>query len=442
MPCATSSRASARTSPELARPAPELVTSGPDSPEQLEEVADQVSDDADRAEAAAGAAQESAEASALSAAAIAEHIDDATDLVVDEGVPAPYVPAEPAPTPLLLRHSPFKLGFFGALGAVAAIFLTEQLLSISSVLILLVMSMFLAIGLNPVVEFFMRRGIRRGLSVLLVLVAVIAVLALFVVALAPVISDQIALITRNAPEWLDELQANRQVQKLDDQFDVIAKAQEYIQNGDFGQKVFGGALGVGLRVLSAVTNSLIVIVLMIYFLASLPSIKHAAYSLAPASRRPRVSELGDRIIRSTGAYVAGAFVVAICAGVSTLIFSFIVGLSEYAFALAFVVGLFSLIPVVGAFVSGALMTLLALTISPTVALVALIYYIAYQQFESYVIYPRIMRRSVDLPGSVTVVAALVGGSLMGIIGALLAVPVAAALLLLHREVFLRRQDAH
>ena len=194
--------------------------------------------------------------------------------------------------------------------------------------------------------------------------------------------------------------------------------------------------------LSAVTNSLIVIVLMIYFLASLPSIKHAAYSLAPASRRPRVSELGDRIIRSTGAYVAGAFVVAICAGISTLIFSFVVGLGEYAFALAFVVGLFSLIPVVGAFVSGALMTLLALTISPTVALVALIYYIAYQQFESYVIYPRIMKKSVDLPGSVTVVAALVGGSLMGIIGALLAVPVAAALLLLHREVFLRRQDAH
>jgi predicted PurR-regulated permease PerM len=325
---------------------------------------------------------------------------------------------------------------------VAAIFLTEQLLSISSVLILLVMSMFLAIGLNPVVEFFMRRGIRRGLSVLLVLVAVIAVLALFVVAIAPVISDQIALITRNAPEWLDELQANRQVQKLDDQFDVIAKAREYIQNGDFGQRVFGGALGVGLRVLSALTNSLIVIVLMIYFLASLPSIKHAAYSLAPASRRPRVSELGDRIIRSTGAYVAGAFVVAVCAGISTLIFSFIVGLSEYAFALAFVVGLFSLIPVVGAFVSGALMTLLALTISPTVALVALVYYIAYQQFESYVIYPRIMRKSVDLPGSVTVVAALVGGSLMGIIGALLAVPVASALLLLHREVFLRRQDAH
>ena len=413
----------------------------PDVPQALGEVAGRVSDDADRAEAAAGAAEESAEASALSAAVIAEQIDDATDLVVDEETPAPYVPAQPAPTPLLLRHSPFNIGFFGALGALVAVFLSEQLLSISSILVLLVMSMFLAIGLNPTVEFFMRRGVRRGLSVLLVLVVVISVLALFVVAIAPVISDQIAAISRNAPGWLDDLQSNAQVQQLDRKYDVIAKARDYIQNGDFGQRVFGGALGVGLKVLSAVTNSLIVIVLMIYFLASLPSIKHAGYSLAPASKRPRVSELGDRIIRSTGSYVAGAFLVAVCAGLSTLVFSFIVGLSDYAFALAFVVGLFSLIPVVGAFVSGALMTLLALTVSPTVALVALVYYIAYQQLESYFIYPRIMKKSVDIPGSVTVVAALVGGSLMGIIGALLAVPVAAALLLLHREVVLKRQDA-
>ncbi len=322
-----------------------------------------------------------------------------------------------------------------------AVFLTQQLLGISSILILLVMAMFLAIGLNPVVEFFMRRGMRRGLSVLLVLVVVIGVLALFVVAVAPVISEQIALITRNAPDWLDALQANRQVQRLDDQYDIIARARDYIQEGGFGEKLFGGALGVGLKVLSALANSLIVIVLMIYFLASLPSIKHAAYSLAPASKRPRVSELGDKIIRSTGAYVAGAFIVAVCAGISTLIFSFVVGLGDYAFALAFVVGLFSLIPVVGAIVSGAIMTLLALTVSPTVALITLVYYLAYQQLESYLIYPRIMKKSVDIPGSVTVTAALVGGALLGIVGALLAVPVAAALLLLHREVFLKRQDA-
>ncbi|MCY7402775.1 MAG: AI-2E family transporter [Nocardioides sp.] len=407
------------------------------------------STEADRAQAAADQADASADeakAAAESSAAIAEKIDNSIDLVVTdpESDSTPYDAAaavtEPA-APSLLRHSPFNIGFLGALGALVALFLAQQLLGISSILILLVMAMFLAIGLNPVVEMFMRRGMRRGLSVLLVLVVVIGVLTLFVVAVAPVISEQIAQITRNAPGWLDDLQTNSQVQKLDDQYDVIARAREYVEQGGFGEKLFGGALGFGLRVLSVLANSLIVIVLMIYFLASLPSIKHAAYSLAPASKRPRVSELGDRIIHSTGAYVAGAFIVAMCAGVSTLVFSFVVGLGDYAFALAFVVGLFSLIPIVGAFVSGAIMTLLALTVSPTVALIALVYYLAYQQLESYLIYPRIMKKSVDIPGSVTVVAALVGGALLGIVGALLAVPVAAALLLLHREVFLKRQDA-
>ena len=231
-------------------------------------------------------------------------------------------------------------------------FLSQQLLSISSVLVLLVLAMFLAIGLNPTVEWFMKNGMRRGLSVLLVLFVVITVLVLFVVAVAPVISEQIAKITENAPGWLEDLQRNNRVQSLDDRFDVIHKVQDYVTKGDFGQRVFGGALGVGLAVLSALANALIVIVLMVYFLATLPSIKHAAYSLAPASKRPRVSELGDRIIRSTGSYVAGAFLVSVCAGISTLIFTFVVGLGDYAFALAFIVGLLSLVPVVGAVVSG------------------------------------------------------------------------------------------
>ncbi|MGZ5405941.1 MAG: AI-2E family transporter, partial [Nocardioides sp.] len=124
----------------------------------------------------------------------------------------------------------------------------------------------------------------------------------------------------------------------------------------------------------------------------------------------------------------------------TLIFTFFVGLGDYSFALAFVVGLLSLIPVVGSVISAILITALGLTVSPTVALICLVYYLAYQQLEAYLIYPKIMARSVEVPGAITVVAALVGGSLLGVIGALLAVPVAAALLLLHREVFLKRQE--
>ncbi len=388
-------------------------------------------------------ATEAATEAAVSSVSIAEQIDDATDLVIREADHTAYEQSPAAgatPVQALLRHSPFNIGFFGALGALFALFLTQQLLSISSVLVLLVLAMFLAIGLNPVVEWFMRRGMRRSLAVLLVLVVVLSVLSLFITAVAPVTGDQIALISNNAPGWIQNLQENRTVQQLDERFSLIDHVQEYVTDADFTERVFGGALGVGLAVLSALTNTFIVVVLMVYFLASLPSIKHAGYSLAPASKRARVSALGDKIIRSTGAYVSGAFLVSICAGISTLIFTFFVGLGDYSFALAFIVGLLSLIPVVGAIVSGVIMTLLALTVSPTVAIVAAVYYVAYQQVESYFIYPRIMQRSVDIPGAVTVIAALVGGSLMGITGALLAVPVAAALLLLHREVFLKRQD--
>ncbi len=115
--------------PEPERQAESDTESAPAAPEVVEKVVEQVSDDADRAEAAA----DSAEESARSAAVIAEQIDDATDLVVDEATPAPYVPVEPSTQPTLLRHTPFNIGFFGAFGALVAIFLAQQLLSISSI---------------------------------------------------------------------------------------------------------------------------------------------------------------------------------------------------------------------------------------------------------------------------------------------------------------------
>ncbi|MGN0064947.1 MAG: AI-2E family transporter [Nocardioides sp.] len=369
-------------------------------------------------------------------------IDDSTQLVVENaGSITTPPPVPPTVTPSLLRHSPFQFGFLATLGGLLAFFLFHQIERLSGILVLLVLSMFLAIGLNPLVEWFMRRGLKRGLSLGIVLLGVVATVGLFVLAVVPVLSDQITSIAKNAPDWFEQLKENATFKDLNERYEIVKKITDYVQDGDFVASVSGGALNFGLALLSAVTNTFIVLVLTIYFLASLPSIKHATYQLAPASKRGRVSALGDRIIQSMGAYVGGAFLVALCAGISTLIFCFVVGLGDYAIALGFVVGLLSLIPVIGAFISGAIMTLLALTVSPTTALIALVYYLAYQQFESYFISPKIMKRAVDIPAALTVIAALVGGSLMGVIGALLAVPFAAAALLLHREVFLRRQDA-
>ncbi|MEP9361476.1 AI-2E family transporter [Nocardioides sp. CN2-186] len=366
-------------------------------------------------------------------AAEAETEDDSAGIPVDED----YL-GEPGPP--LDRHAPFYVGFVGGLGVLVALWLATQVQAIGSTLMLIVVSLFLAAGLDPAVRFFERRGMKRSYAVLTVIVVVLAALALFLVAIVPVITDQVKALTDNVPHWLDQLQRNRQVQRLDDEYDIIAKIQDYVTAGDFAGAVFGGALGFGLAVLGALFNGFIVVVLTLYFLASLQTTKSALYQLAPASRRDRVSRLGDRVVRSVGGYVSGAFIVAMCAGISSLVFLFVVGLGQYAVALAFVVALLDVIPMIGATIGAVIVTAIAFAEDWRIGLACAVFYIVYQQVENYVIYPRVMSKSVDVPGAVTVIAALTGAALFGVVGALLAIPTAASILMLTREVWVRRQD--
>jgi predicted PurR-regulated permease PerM len=345
------------------------------------------------------------------------------------------------PGPPLNHRAPFYVGFVGGLGFLVALWLAMQIQTIGPTLMLVIVALFLAAGLNPSVEFFERRGMSRPYAVITVTLAVLAALALFVFAIVPVITDQVRSLTDNVPIWLDQLQDNGRVRRLDEEYDVIAKVRDYVTNGDFVGSLFGGAVGVGLRVLGALFNGFIIVVLTLYFLSSLKTTKAALYRLAPASRRERVSRLGDRVFRSVGGYVSGAFIVAMCAGISSLIFLFVVGLGEYAVALAFVVALLDVIPMIGATIGAIVVTAIAFATDWKIGVACLIFYVIYQQVENYVIYPRVMSKSVDVPGAVTVIAALVGAALFGVIGALLAIPTAASLLMLTREVWVRRQDA-
>ncbi len=335
---------------------------------------------------------------------------------------------------------PFVTGFLLAAGGLLAYWLGGLILQAGSVIILIVVSLFIAFGLNPVVLWLMGRGVRRSYAVLMVAFGFVAALALFVVAIAPVVADQINALTANAPDWFDQLQHNRQIQRWDDKYDIIQKAQDYVTGGDLTQQLFGGVLGVGLAILSFLGNAFIVIVLTLYFLASLDKVKHGLYRLAPASGRPRVESLGDRILEGIGGYVSGAFVVALCAGVSTLVFLFIVGLGAYAVALAVVVAILDVIPMIGATLGAVIVSAVALATDLQAGIACIIFFVIYQQVENYLIYPRVMSKSVDIPGAMTVIAALVGASLLGVVGALLAIPTAAAILLLVREVFIKKQD--
>ena len=361
------------------------------------------------------------------------------DTLIDERRTAEHPEQYGRPGRPLTRSSPFYIGFLGALGVLLAYVLVQAVAHARSVLVLIVVSMFLAVGLNPAVEALMRRGLRRPYAVTVVFIAVIAAFVGFGFAVVPPLVEQSTEFTRNAPALLQELLRSRTIRNLDDQYGIIEKAQDYVSSGDLGTRAFGGILGLGRIVVGAVFSAFSVLILTLYFLAGLPSIKRQAYLLAPASRRQRVSLLGDEILTSIGSFVSGILSVALLAGLSSFVFLTVVG-APYALPLALLVAITDLIPMVGATIGAVVVTLVAFTDSVAVGVSCIVFYVVYQQVENYLVYPRVMRRSVDVPAPVTVMAALLGATLLGVVGALLAIPLAAAALLLVREVLIPRQD--
>ena len=194
-------------------------------------------------------------------------------------------------------------------------------------------------------------------------------------------------------------------------------------------------------VANLIFSVIITLVLTIYFLASLPAIKQVIYRLAPASRRARSQYLADEIFRGVSGYITGMFMIVTIASGCSLIFMNIIGLRDYSLALAFMVALFCFIPVVGSSMAMITVALVGFATSPSIGIATIIYFLIYQQIDAYLLYPTIMKRTVKVPGALVVLSALIGGILLGIIGALIAIPTAAALLLLYREVLQPHLDA-
>ena len=339
----------------------------------------------------------------------------------------------------LRRDSPFMFGFLGALGVLLAIAIVDALSQARSVIVLIIVALFLAVGLNPVVEALTQRGVRRGFAIAIVFAVVIGAFAAFGFAVVPPVIEQTNAFVKELPSYLEDLRGNRQIRQLDNDYHVIEKAQAYVTGPDLGQRLFGGLLGVGKVVLNTVFSAFSVLIMTLYFLAALPSMKRQAYQLVPASRRERVGLLTDEILLRIGGFVSGALAVAFIAATASYIFLRIVDL-PFALALAVFVGLFDLIPLVGATIAAIVVSTLGFIHSPSVGIACVIFYVAYQQLENYVIYPHVMRRAVDVPAPVTIVAVLIGGALLGVTGALLSIPIAAAALLVIRQVTIPRMD--
>ncbi len=342
----------------------------------------------------------------------------------------------------LNRQSPFYVGFVGAFGVLVAYGLYKALGQLTQVITLLVVAFFLTLALNPLVEALSRRGLRRPVSVAIVFIGLIGVFTALGFVVVPPVAQQGGLLADNAPKYLDGLLNNRLIQDFDSHYHVVQRFQDEFQkritDGNFMSGVFGGVLGAGKAVASGFFTFLTVLVLTLYFLSSLPKVKHAAYGLVPASRRPRFISLSEEIMRRVGSYAIGQVAVATINAICSWIMMSIVGI-RYAAVLAVAVGFLGLVPMVGASLGAAVVALVALFDDPRKAAIALVYYVVYQQLENYVVAPRIMQHTISVPGAVTVIAALAGGTLLGVLGALLAIPVAAGLLLIYEEVLLPRQ---
>ena len=335
--------------------------------------------------------------------------------------------------------APFRMGLLGGLGLVVAYIVYRSLDSIRGTLIVIAIAAILAIGLDPAVGLLMRRGMKRGAAVAIVFAVLVVFLAGVSYAIVPPVVGQIGSAVDSVPDWIDRLQTNSWLQSLDKKFGLFNALENSEWVKSMGANAAGGIVSAGVTALGVVIDLFIILILTLYFLAGLPRMKAAAVRLAPASRRDRVAEIGDKVLKQMGGYLGGATLIALQAGIVAGLFSWAIGL-PFPWAIGLAATLLDYVPVVGPIIIGVGMALLGFTQSVGIGIVAGGFYLCQHLFEAYWLYPRVMRRTVDISTVGVIVALLIGGALLGVVGAVLAVPVAAAVQLIVREVVLPSQD--
>ncbi|MEJ1178333.1 AI-2E family transporter [Pseudarthrobacter sp. CCNWLW217] len=349
------------------------------------------------------------------------------------------------PGPRISPQHPLYLGFMGTVGVGLALLVYWIGSNTTQLLLWIVAALFIALGLDPVVGWLESRKIPRPAGILVSVSVLVTAVVGFFATLIPTIVEQVTEIVQQAPVWVRDFIDSDFFRSVDDQFGVRDRIEDeldkFVNNPEAMGGIFGGVVGFGSTVANGLFGTLIVLVLSLYFLAALPAMKKWGYRLAPRSRRPRVQALSEEITRSVGNYVIGQACVALLNATFAFVVMSILGI-PFAVLLAFVVALLAFIPLVGGLIAAVVVLLVSLTEGWQTAAIYAICYFAYLQFEAYFISPRIMQKAVAVPGAVAVISVIAGGSVLGILGALIAIPTAAAILLLVKEIYIVRQDKH
>jgi predicted PurR-regulated permease PerM len=307
--------------------------------------------------------------------------------------------------------------------AVAAV---DVLQHVARILVWLATALFLAVALQPAVRLAERR-MSHTLAVFAVFAALAALVVAFLALLIIPIASQIDHLRSAAPGYIDDLRHNQTIDNLNTRYHLVAKATQAANA--LPNKAFG-ALG---KIVSGVVATITVLFLTLFLLLELPALVEGTLRFVPPERAERIRRIGGDINRNVAGYVAGNLVISVIAGAVIGVSLWILGV-PYALALAVLMGVFDLVPLVGATVGAlAAIGVAFATQGLTAGIVMIVVNVVYQQIENHVLQPIVYRRTVQLSAFLILVAVLVGGELLGVLGALIAIPVAGSLQLLFRE---------
>ncbi len=314
--------------------------------------------------------------------------------------------------------------------------LLYMLVQIRSTLMLLGIAVFLAVALGPAVDIVARSGLPRAASILAVYVLIFCVFSGVLALIVPPVVSGATALSQDIPTYIDDLRTNRAIREFDNKYDLTTRLREEAEKLPARLGDAAGALqGIAARVVSVAFQVLTILTLTFFLLLDGRRITNFLLSRFGRHREERLRGVSERIYKSTSGYVAGALTITSINGVLTFVVLSILGV-PFAVPLAVLMSFFGLIPLVGATIGGVIILIVTLfTDFPTATIVYAIFLVIYQQVENNVLQPFIFKRTVNVPPLAVIVAILAGASILGVVGALVAIPIAAALQIVLKEFY-------
>jgi predicted PurR-regulated permease PerM len=334
------------------------------------------------------------------------------------------------------------------LGIAIGVFLLLEIVWIArQVLTWVLIAVFLTLALNPAVDWFQRHGLRRrGMATAVTVLLVLAGFALLGLLFIPTLVREVNGFAEALPDYVEDISNRRgRLGFLEREYQVTERVRDAVEQGGASRilGLTGTAIAITKGILMAIVAVVTIMFMTVFMLIEGPTWMERFYAMLPEGSRERWREIGQKIYRTVGGYVTGNLFISIIAGVTTTIALLALGV-PYAVALGLLVAILDLIPLAGATIAAIIVCTIGFLHTLTAGIILIVFFILYQQLENHVFQPLVYSRTVRLSPLAILIAVLVGAQLAGVLGALVAIPVAGTiqvLLLAWREERRRRRDA-